>query len=100
MIIGIQNLTSTHVVITPATTMSAISAANVVLPMLTPKVNIKSASAKRTDSALSEIKFDYDQLVYRAKPKLSSEQLEKLFSKIDLYGIANWCEQEKKRLKI
>ena len=53
--IGMQNLTSRPVVIKPKTTIAAILAANVVPPMLSPRVNIKSTYAESSDSALSEI---------------------------------------------
>ena len=97
--IRLQNLTCRLLVIKPQTTITAISAACVVPPMLVPKVTIKSASAESSDSALLEIKSDFDQSFSRARLNLSLEQSEKLFSKVEVHGIANWCEQEQKEVK-
>ena len=94
--IWIWNVTSRHIGIKPKTTIAAISAANVVQPMLVPRDNIKSASTKSYDSTLSEIKSDSDESISMAKAKLSPEQLDTLFSKLDLCGIANWSNTRRK----
>ena len=90
--IGLCNLTSRPVTIKAKTPVAQITAANVIPPMLAPKVIIKSNTVgkqEETDASKGA----------QGATKLSPEKLEKLFSKLDLSGIADWSEQEQKEVK-
>ena len=64
--------------------------------LLTPRVSIKSATLRNSECLSKDGQQNITQKDGTSRPKLSSGQLEKLFSKIDLSGIQEWTEQEQK----
>ena len=93
--VGLSNLSGWTVTVKSKTFIAKVSAANVILA---PKVMESSNKHSSDIPKISETQ-DADNTAKSERPKLSSKQLETLFSKGDLSGIENWSEEEQKEVR-
>ena len=91
-IVGLRNMSCHTVTLHKRTVLAELSPANAIPKMLAPKsASCQLKFAKNQGPKSSELKFVNSM---NSQPKLTREQRDKLFSKLDLTGYDNWTQDQ------
>ena len=91
--VSLRNLTSRNITVKAKSIIAQVAAANVLPPLLTPKN--PQEPEKQKDKRIKSPDISSKTPI---KVKLTKDQLEKLFDKIDPSGITDWSKEDQKEV--